>query len=353
MEKKGYIVADMKPSHVIIDDAQIDEMRQIGHNASPEKQIKVKSDYINYLVKSDDYSIVDYELLLRTSNHEKEVKDARRHLYLDDQRDRFTSSPMPPFLTQCEVFDVPYVHGHAESTGGLLWVVGRNPRLFDYFLPERWRRTPYRMLSNNQEVHYTVTKDNIHIVWKTSRVGESVQNDDNEDRAEHIREIGFNSPFEEFAIAHYLTNNGIPTVYIRAIYMTGNTKIEKSTDHRHYDIHRAHTGHDDLPILREDRNYISIRGYYNGPDQWIASHDLEFYTPYSLETAYAEGILELDICRDIYDVTLSRLKNVGYDGSLLELNDMIITIDPNGDLVLDEDHRAEARICNFELLRKI
>jgi hypothetical protein len=102
-------------------------------------------------------------------------------------------------------------------------VVGRNTRLFDYFLPERWRKTHSWKLSEDNEVYYTFTKDHIHIVWKTSRVGE------------HPPAAGslaggpasprFNSPFEEAAIARFLTDNGVPTVYLRAIYVTGSHKV--------------------------------------------------------------------------------------------------------------------------------
>jgi len=49
--------------------------------------------------------------------------------------------------------------GHAESTGGLLWVVGHDPELFNYFLPERWRRTPRWCLSEKRGVFHTRTKD--------------------------------------------------------------------------------------------------------------------------------------------------------------------------------------------------
>ena len=87
-------------------------------------------------------------------------------------RDRLNPIPLPPHLTRTEIFGVPYIFGRAESTGGRMWVVGRNSRLFDYFLPERWRKTPSLSLSEANEVYYTVTKDNIHLVWETSRVGE-------------------------------------------------------------------------------------------------------------------------------------------------------------------------------------
>ncbi len=164
-----------------------------------------------------------------------------------------------------EIFGVPYIYGHAESTGGHLWVVGNNARLFDYFLPERWRKTPSIRLSDSREVFYTITKDNIHLVWETSRVGE-LPNESEEESSSMIREFGINSPFEEFAIAHALPQIGIPCVYVRAIYMTGSDKVEVSADMRRYESHRNILDPEGNPILQENHNYITIRGYYNGPD---------------------------------------------------------------------------------------
>ncbi len=59
---------------------------------------------------------------------------------------------MPAHLRATSVLGVDYIFGHAESTGGLLWVVGRDPDLFNYFLPERWRRTPKKKLSSRNEI---------------------------------------------------------------------------------------------------------------------------------------------------------------------------------------------------------
>lgn len=346
LEQKGYVMADMKPSHIIISEEMIRQMRELGGG---ERGRARQTHFLRSLVERGQYAIVDYELLTRTPAHEEQIKHRRRSSYLDDQRDRFQSAPLPPFLKQCEIMGVPYVHGHAESTGGLLWVVGRNPRLFDYFLPERWRRTAYRPLSERSEIYYTMTKDNIHIVWKTSRVGESPYPGEGGEHAGFLAERGFNSPFEEFAIAHALSANGVPTVYIRAIYRTGSHKIEPVTDPRRYESHRQWLGIDGLPILQEEHNYISIRGYYNGPDAWVAAHN-EFYQPFDLERAAREGILSREECLRLLDVTRARLKNIGYDGRLLELNDILISLDPSGKLVLDEERLPEARICNFERL---
>ena len=352
LKLKGFVVTDMKPSHIIIGEDQIQHMRELGDGDSG-KELKKQTKYLNSLIKDGQYSVVDYELLIRTPTHDEKVKSLRRHTYLDDQRDRFHEAHLPPFLSQTEIFGVPYVHGHVESTGGLLWVVGCNPRLFDYFLPERWRTTPCHSFSDRHEVFYTVTKDNVHIVWKTSRIGEKPIDDDTDEELKLIKKYGFNSPFEEFAIAHFLTNNGVPSVYVRAIYMTGSAKIEPVGDIRHYTSHREILGIDNKPILRKDRDYITIRGYYNGSDSWVASHDGQLCRPFNLDKAHMEGILKLGESKKLLEITQSRLKNLDYDGTLLELKDVIITIDQEGNVIKDDEKLPEARICNFELIHKL
>jgi len=139
--KKGYVVADSKPSHIIIGEENIGKTQVPGRKERSGSREKKRSFLID-LVEKGDYSVIDYELLMRTPVYDEHVKKIRRHTYLDDQRDRFKPSRLPSYLRKMEIFGVPYIHGQVESTGGLLWVVGRNPRLFDYFLPERWRKTP-------------------------------------------------------------------------------------------------------------------------------------------------------------------------------------------------------------------
>jgi hypothetical protein len=148
LDAKGYVVADMKPAHIIIRDAELQQMNRTPQHAALEQ----KAGALHALVEQGRYAVIDYELLLRTPAFEEQVGLIRRHLYLDDQRDRYTATSIPAHLHDIEIFNVPYIHGHAESTGGQIWVVGRNARLFDYFVPERWRKTPAWKLSETNEV---------------------------------------------------------------------------------------------------------------------------------------------------------------------------------------------------------
>jgi hypothetical protein len=352
LDKKGYVVADMKPSHIILDEEKINALNENKDKNEP-GLLEKKRTYILDLIEKGDYSVVDYELLIRTPSYDDYVKNIRRHSYLDDQRDRFTASVLPSNLSEMEIFNVPYIYGHVESTGGLLWVVGRNASLFDYFLPERWRKTHHWKLSENNDIFYTVTKDNIHIVWKASRVGEMPQINPENERICKIINCGFNSPFEEFAIAQYLNENNVPTVYMRAIYMTGSIKQEPSEDMRYYETHRALRCPDEQLILNEKHNYITIRGYYNGTDQWVAEQKGQLCRPIDLLKAVQNGTLPESELKNITDRVKNKLKNIGYDGSLLMPNDMIITYDPKGNLINDDEGNTEVRITNLEFIKKI
>jgi len=351
LEQKGYLVADMKPEHIIISELDLERIKEIAQTQAPDSS-KEQIYYLYNLVDIGKYSLVDYELLLRTPRHEDEVKDSRRHSYLDDQRDRFIPTPMPDHLTAMEIFGVPYIYGHAESTGGHLWVVGKNARLFDYFLPERWRKTPSIKLSNTKEIFYTITKDNIHLVWETSRVGE-MPDEEGERYNPKIREFGINSPFEEFSIAHQLNQLSIPCVYVRAIYMTGTSKIESSTDTRRYESHNNILDPEGNPILQENHNYITIRGYYNGPDQWVAQQKGTLYVPVDLARAVTKDLINETQCRLLLNKVKENLKDVGYDGSLLKPNDLLLATSDKNEIMRDSTGNPLVIICNFELIWKV
>jgi hypothetical protein len=235
-----------------------------------------------------------------------------------------------------------------------MWVVGRNARLFDYFLPERWRKTPSLSMSEDNEVYYTVTKDNIHLVWETSRVGEiPTDKKYSAEEIEKIRHYGVNSPFEEFSISQDLNEQGIHAVYTRAIYMTGSLKIEVSTDPRKFQSHKEIVDSDGDPVLAAGHNYITIRGYYNGPDEWVSKHEGELLTPVDLMKAVRRKIISETECKNFLERVIERLRKAGYDGSLLKANDLLLAVNKKGEIIKDESGEPDVIICNFEVLWKI
>lgn len=340
--KKGYLMADMKPEHVIIHEENL----KLLETEEPSKQVEM----LYRLLNEGIYSIVDYELVFRTPEHEDKVKYEKRHSYLYYQKDRYKSTPLPAHLSYEEIFGVPYIFGHTESTGGHLWVVGKNASLFDYFLPERWRKTPSLSLSDTNEVIYTVTKDNIHLVWKTSRVGEIPEDKYNPQEIEKIRRHGINSPFEEFTVSQELNKIGIHSVYVRAIYMTGSAKLERPQDLRKFRSHKQTLDSEGSPVLQKEHNYITIRGYYNGPDEWVPEHEGRLLTPIDLSRAASEGIIDRAQSRHLLRKVIKRLKESGYDGSLLKANDILLTLDDKGEIILDSSGEPDVIICNFGII---
>jgi hypothetical protein len=350
LEKKGYVMVDIKPCHIVIAEEDVGRIESIA-GITVEDTLRLRTHVIADLVRRGVYSVIDYELLIRTPEHEAQVNFYRRHSYLDDQRDRMTATPLPSHLAATEVLGVPFIFGHAESTGGRLWVVGRNGRLFDYFLPERWRKTHSWKLSENNEVFYTVTKDHIHLVWKTSRVGEAPAAM-SDLPAEKALEYGFNSPFEEFAIASFCASHGVPGVYMRAIYATGTLKIEQSFDMRRFESHDLLRDPNGRQILLSDHNYITLRGYFNGSDEWVAKQAGRLYRPIDLDQALAKGHIDSLTHRKMFEKTLGDLKNIGYDGTLIRGNDLLCALDPENGFLTDTSGAIEVRICNFELVKK-
>ncbi|HEY3325295.1 MAG TPA: hypothetical protein VGP72_32885 [Planctomycetota bacterium] len=337
LKKKGFLVLDMKPKHIIVRPDNDDLL--VSHPDS----------------EHTEYSLIDFELLQRTPEHDEQVKAARRAEYLVRQRDRHTPKniPVPEHLTQVSIFSKDYIFGHAESTGGCLWVVGKDPGLFDYFLPERWRKTHSYRLSPETDVFYTRTKDNIHLVWKVSRVGEQPDCGQTENLRGQILGYGFNSPFEEFAISMRLRQRGVKTIYPRAIYRTGHRlgAAAPIADESRFKSHGGIRTPTDEPILKEAHDYITIWGYWNGPDEMLADRDYGYYKSINAAQAHQLGWVSAPVMQGLIERQHWRLASAGVEALNLKQDHLLLSLDPKGVLLTDEDGLPEARLCNFQLLR--
>jgi len=332
---KGFRVRDAKPQHIIV---------------RPGKDKSLVKD------KSGDvlYGLVDFELLERTPAREEAMRASKRQNYLVRQAQRFQAhEQFPPGLTQTTIMGVDYIYGQVESTGGALWVVGRDPVLFDYFLPEKWRRTPRTKLSASPQAFRTQTVDNVHLVWRVSRVGERPDADPFVQRERRVLAHGYNSPFEEFSVAMELSRKGIDTKYPRAIYMTGHQSTVTSSlaDPSRYESHaELHTpeGH---PILSRQHDYVTIWGFWNGPDEVLAAKDAVVYRRTDALSAYNEGRLTQKAYLQLMRATKNRLAAAGVEDLSLRGDHLLLSVDHDDNLAIGEDGLPLVRICNFELLK--
>ena len=337
LDRKGFAVSDNKPQHLIV---------------RPRRDGQLLKDRQGQL----QYGLVDFELLKRTPAREKEMRAQKRRDYLVRQARRFEPrEQFPSGLTPVRIMGVDYVYGQVESTGGALWVVGRDPMLFDYFLPEKWRRTPRTKISTSQEMFETVTKDNVHLVWRVSRVGQVPDADPFVGREARILAHGYNSPFEEFAIAMELSRKGIETTYPRAIYMTGHRSTVSSAlvDNNRYESHAALLTPDEHHILSRHHEYLTIWGYWNGPDDVLAVKDEPLYEGLDALATYREGRLTKRDYVRVMRAVKKRLAAAGIEDLSLRGTHLLLSIDRNQQLAVDKKSVPLVRICNFELLKTV
>jgi len=260
---------------------------------------------------------------------------------------------MPEHLRAMNLLGVDYVTGRAESTGGLLWVVGRDPDLFNYFLPERWRRTPKKALSSCNRVFHTFTKDSVHLVWRVSRMGDPVRLKNTAINPRAAAGLGFNSPFEEFSLAMKLSRNGVKTIYPRAIYMTGSQRLSAAApvDERRYTALAHLLTPDGQPAISKDYEYITIWGYWNGPDELLAASDDFFYSSLNAKDACDQRLISRRMMGQLLEAKAAKLALCGLEDLNLKPDHLLISFDSGGKLVLDTLGKPEVRLCNFEFVR--
>lgn len=337
LRSKGFTVADHKPSHMIV--------RLRGGDLCRRKDGRLV------------YALIDYELLQRTPEHEEAVKRSLRSSYLQRMKERFKPRPasaFPPHLAPAQHLGVPYVYGRTESTGGALWVVGCDPELFNYFLPERWRTRMVKLSQLNQ-TYYTTTKDRIHLIWKVSRVGELPPGDINAPDYKAIQAQGFNSPFEEFAYALELASKGVRAVYPRAIYMTGQQVESRAyiLDDSRFRKYADQKTPDGAPLLPRDHDFITIWGYWRGLEDGEAPVDQGYWTPIDLTRAVFKGLVSRDQAAELTEQHRRTLAEAGFADSALRGDHILLSYIPEGVLKKDEHGNIEMRQCNFELVRRI
>ena len=339
LKEQGYVVWDRKPHHLIVNPDANGQLKKNEQETIP-------------------YSMIDFELLERTPQHKEIRKIAKRLDYHKRQKERFSVSvpnDYHPHLHHVNILGVDYIYGHAESTKGRLWVVGKDPYLFDYFLPERWSQVPKTKISVYADMYHVITKDEIHLVWKLSKVGQQPDMDPFKEDEQKILAFGYNSPFEEVSLAIELANKNVQSIYPRAIYMVDSQHEISSylTDDSRFKTHLNFRTFDNQPLLEKNRDYIIIWGYWNGPDEKLADKDGDYYEGKDILRAYRENIINKEDYVFLMNLTRKKLLDAGIEDLNLRGNHILISIDKNGKIVEDVQHQPEIRLCNFEFLKRV
>jgi len=203
-------------------------------------------------------------------------------------------------------------------------------------------------------VFYTRTKDDINLVWRVSRMGDLPWTCGKSFRKQSIHEHGFNSPFEEFAIALDLSRGGVRVVYPRAIYMTGSLRDSNRAlkDDRRFAALSRLMNPEGKPLLGRDRDYITVWGFWNGPDPMLAEDDSRQYQAADAEKACEQNLIDQATLDNLLALKTERLQRCGFEDLHPKADHLLVSFDPDGNMLRDDQGVPDIRLCNFELVRK-
>ena len=108
---------------------------------------------------------------------------------------------------------------------------------------------------------------------------------------------------------------------------------------------------DGHPILSRQHEYVTIWGYWNGPDDVLAVKDEVVYKGIDALAAYREGRLTQRGYVRVMRAAKKRLAAAGIEDLSLRGNHLLLSIDREQKLAVDKKGLPLMRICNFEMLK--
>jgi hypothetical protein len=117
--------------------------------------------------------------------------------------------------------------------------------------------------------------------------------------------------------------------------------------------HAALQTPDQHVLLSRQHEYVTIWGYWNGPDETLAVKDEVVYKGIDALAAYREGRLTQREYVRVMRAARRRLVAAGIEDLSLRGNHLLLSIDREQKLAVDDRNMPLMRICNFELLRKL
>ncbi len=329
LKAKGFRVLDNKPDHFIL--------RTDPHTGQLTRRNGKRL-----------YAMVDYELMQRTAASQQTYRDRQREHYFKALTGRVSPRHDVTGPQHTRIMGVDYIFGHAPN-GGMVWAIGNNPDLLDYFQPDRWRRTPRVKLSLGSEVYRTRTRDDIHIVYRLSRLGQRPNADPFYGHGKRTREYGYNSPFEEIAIAKKLRSLGVPTVHPRAVYRTAHetSRARHLRDPSRYLRHAKLTtpGDNPEPILSEHHDYYTLWGQWRGIDPLWLIRPRGKWGFIDADRALTRRLVTAQEMNQTIAGSRRQLVEAGCDESLLNDHQFLFILDNEGNLRRDKSGNHDVALA--------
>jgi len=328
LDENGYVVTDHKMNHIIADS---------GANFS----------------KIEDFTLIDFELLHRTANHEVTLRKLKRQRYFELQLQDTRKTAPEGSNREVTIFGVTYIQAETENTGRRLWAACSTPDLVGYYAPEKWQTTPRQRLSRSGGTYLTTTKEDINVVIKESQVGERPLYDPLHEEGAEALSYGYNSPFEEAAISLAMEEAGLPVIRLRAIYQLDQVSSvsEYRKDMSRYSSHAGITGWDGNAILMENRQYLTFWQYWEGSDEEILMNPRPLYEPVNLLLAFHRELVDRKEYETLLRFAGFKLKTKGYNDLGLKSTHLLFLVDRKGMLVRDDTGMPAFRFCNFALMK--
>jgi hypothetical protein len=151
-----------------------------------------------------------------------------------------------------------------------------------------------------------------------------------------------------------MSKAGVRTIYPRAIYMTGHKAGEGRViaDPSRYEALAHLRTPDGEPAILRDHEYITIWGYWNGPDEALAAHDGRYYRAVNAEEACGLQLISADLLAELLERAGQRLARSGFEDHHLKPDHLLISFGADNQIVKDTMGKPEVRLCNFELVRR-
>jgi hypothetical protein len=109
---------------------------------------------------------------------------------------------------------------------------------------------------------------------------------------------------------------------------------------------------DGEPAVREEYDYITIWGFWNGPDELLAIQDGHFYQAFNAKHAFAEKMISKELLQELMCLKAERLARSGFEDLNPKPDHLLISFGPDMQLVVANTGNPEGRLCNFELIRR-